>query len=117
MGFWENLLGMVTKEKDSIFVALDHKKIVGHVFIIPFGTKVAYIFRLAVCKEYRKKGIATLLISHAEAMYASKGVVEFGLYVDATNISLQDFYKKREFITSNKQWIYMYKIDNKKPPR
>lgn len=106
----DNLLGMINKDPDSILVAIDDQKIVGVIYLISFGSKVAWIFRLAVKKEYRNRGIASLLIKSAENLFKEKGVVEIGMYVDAGNLELQKYYQKRNFhSSSNKPFLYLWK--------
>jgi len=64
------------------------------------GTKVAYILSLGVCEEFRKQGIASLLlenlISHltSEAFEVVKAVY---LHVLTTNSSAISFYEHRGF--------------------
>jgi len=70
---------------------------------------VSFIFRLVVKKEYRNKGIATKLIKFVEEILLKRGVLEIGLFADAGNKELYNFYNKRLFKTSNKHWIYLWK--------
>jgi len=105
----ENLKGMILQDPESVLVAVDGDVIVGNIFITPFGTKVAHIYRLVVKKEYRKRGIASQLIQKAESIIKKKGGVEIGLYVDTQHDELKAFYKKRNFKTSGKEFIHMWK--------
>jgi ribosomal protein S18 acetylase RimI-like enzyme len=104
----ENLLGMVSKDPESVIVAEIDDSIVGNLFMIPYGDKIAYLFRLAVKQKYRKQGIATELIKYAQKLVKSKGVSEVGLYVDSNNKTLQSFYQKRGFKASNSTYYYMW---------
>jgi ribosomal protein S18 acetylase RimI-like enzyme len=90
-------------------VAVDNKIIIGNLFIIPYGSKITYLFRLAVKKEYRKQGIASQLISFAQEIVKKRGITEVGLYVNAFNKELQNFYLKRGFKTSGNSYIYMWR--------
>ena len=106
----ENVTGMIEKDKESVLVAMDEDKVVGVLYIIFFGTKVANIFRLAVKKEYRNRGIATSLIERAEVLLKNNGVKEIGMYVDTTKTELQTFYEKKDFNSSTgKAYVYMWK--------
>lgn len=106
----KNVAGMITRDKESVLVALDGDRIVGVLYIIFFGTQVADIFRLAVRKEYRKQGIASSLIEQAELLLKNKGIKEIGMYVDTVKIKLHEFYKKRNYRSSTgKEYIYMWK--------
>jgi len=105
----ENLKSMITRNSQSILVAEEQSKVIGSIFIIPYGKKVSYFFRLAVKKEFRKQGVATSLIKKSEETVRQRGTKELGFYVDSGNINLQKFYKKRGFKTSSKTYYYMWK--------
>ncbi|MBI3984390.1 MAG: GNAT family N-acetyltransferase [Candidatus Levybacteria bacterium] len=105
----ENLKGMIDKNPESILVTEDNTKLIAVIYLISFGSKVSFIFRLAVKKEYRNKGIATKLVEFAKDVLSKKGVSEVGLFADANNKQLYRFYNKRSFQTSNKHWIYLWK--------
>lgn len=106
----DNLSGMVDKNPESIIVAEDNNNfVVGNLFIVPYGTKIAYLFRLAVRKNYRKQGIASALIQHAQTIAKRKDFSEVGFYVDSHDQELQAFYKKREFQISKKSYFYMWR--------
>lgn len=105
----DNLAGMVDYDPQSILVAEKEKVVVGNIFIIPYGSKIAYLFRLAVKEEFRNKGIGSKLIKNAEEIARKRRASEIGFYIDANNKKLKSFYKKRKFKTSNKPWIYLYK--------
>lgn len=104
----ENLYAMIEKDPTSIQLVLQDE-VIGCVLIIPFGKKVAYFFSLAIKREFRNKGIATQLMQHAEELMKKKGTTEFGLYVSSTNKELIEFYKRKNFQTSGKEYIYMWK--------
>lgn len=105
----DNLKSLVANNPESILVAEDQGKIIGTVFIIPYGEKVSYLFRLAVKQAYRKQGIASTLIEKAEEIVGQVGTTELGLYVDSGNMNLHAFYKKRGFNISPKTYHYMWK--------
>lgn len=105
----DNLKSMTVKNPQSILVAEDGGKVIGNIFIIHYGKKVSYLFRLAVRKEVREKGIGSALIKKAEEVIKQRGATEVGLYVDSGNLNLQDFYKKRSFKISPKTYYYMWK--------
>ena len=104
-----NLKGMIKKNPRNILVVVEKGKIIACVYLIPFGTKIVTLFRLAVKKKYRNKGVATKLIGYVEEFLKSKGVIEMGFYVHANKEMLQQFYKKRQFSTSGNKFIYMWK--------
>lgn len=103
-----NLTGMIENDFESIMVAEEDSQIIGNIFIIPYGTKISYIFRLAVKNNHRKQGVASELIKYAIESLKKKGISEVGLYVDSGNLELQSFYKKRGFQISTKSYFYMW---------
>ena len=113
----ENLAGIIQNFPDGILVAVDNdtegknesEKVVGSVFVIPHGIKVVYLFRLTVKAEYRSKGIGTKLIEYAEKLLKEKGFEEVGIYVNAMNKNLKAYYQKRNFTTTDRPWVYMFK--------
>lgn len=104
----ENLNSMIKKDPELVQVVFEDK-VVACILIVPLGVKVAYLFSLAVKKEFRNQGIATSLIKHVEELMKKKGTVEFGLLASSENNELVNFYKERGFDTSGKNFIYMWK--------
>jgi len=104
-----NLKEMINKNPMNILVVSEKGEIIACVYLIPFGTKIVNLFRLTVRKKYRNQGIATTLIDYVEKFLKSKGVIEMGLYVNADNQTLEQFYKKRQFTASGNKYIYMWK--------
>jgi ribosomal protein S18 acetylase RimI-like enzyme len=104
----DNLKSMIEKDPESILVAEEKGLVIGNIFIIPYGSKIQYLFRLAVKKEFRKQGIATELLNKALDIAKKRNIEEIGLYVDSGNLDLQDFYKKRGYKTSLKTYFYMW---------
>lgn len=105
----ENLAGIVKYDPENIIIALQGEQIVGLVFLIPYGTKVLYLFRLVVRKDVRQKGIGTAILNYVRELAKRKGIEELGFYVDASNSELKEFYVRQGFATSNKHWVYMWK--------
>ena len=93
---------------ESILVAVKDGVIVGNVCIINYGSKLQYLFRLAVDKDYRNQGIATQLINSAVDIARKNGVNEVGLYADADNSKLLAYYSKRGFKKSKSRYYYMW---------
>ncbi len=105
----KNLSGMVEKNPNSILVAEKDGSIVGNIFLVSYGARVLYLFRLTVKRTFRKKGIATQLINRAIKIAEEQGAVEVGLYADSDNKELLSFYKKRDFKKSKKRYYYLWK--------
>ena len=106
----ENLASMVKANPESILVAVDQDKIVGNIFVIPYGANISFLFRLAVKKEYRHQGIATQILGYVEDLVHKKGVVELCLFADETNKDLQSFYKKRGWTSSKQPYYCLWKV-------
>lgn len=107
-GTWEseeNLRGMRS------MLAVDGDKIVGNVFVVPYGGSVVIIFRLAVHEKYRNQGIATMLLDYVADSVKKDGVKEIGLFVDSDKEDLHKFYAKRGFngSTTGSQFVVMWK--------
>lgn len=104
----QNLDSMISKDSESILVAEIDGAIVANLFIVPYGNKVSYLFRLVVKKDFRKQGIASGLIEKANKIAKQRKVSEVGLYVDSNDKELQGFYKRRGFNISEKSYNYMW---------
>jgi ribosomal protein S18 acetylase RimI-like enzyme len=107
-GTWEseeNLSGM------NSILAVDEEKVIGNVFVVPYGAKVVIIFRLAVDKNYRNRGVATMLLDYVSDMFKNSGGKEIGLFVDSDKVDLQQFYAKRGFngSTTGSKFVVMWK--------
>jgi ribosomal protein S18 acetylase RimI-like enzyme len=111
-GVWDsqvNLSGMIKTNPQSIVLAKDGKKVVGHILVVPFGIKVIFLFRFAVKKEYQRKGVGTMLLEHVYSIMKKKGVVESALFVDSENKELHEFYRKRGYSKSIKKYFSMWR--------
>lgn len=104
-----NLSGMMNQHEDAVLVAVDGSTVVGVVYIVPFGPQFIQLFRLAVKKKYRNHGIATKIINKAHEVAKKRGVLEVGLFVESKKSDLRNFYKKRGFRGSEKEYIFMWK--------
>lgn len=109
---WEsevNLTSMVEANPNSIIVAVDQDKIIGNIFLIPYGAKISFLFRLAVKKEYRHQGIATQILEYVEDLAHKRGIIELCLFADETNKGLQSFYQKRGWSSSKHPYYCLWK--------
>lgn len=98
-------------KKMRSILAVDGEKIVGNVFVVPYGATVVIIFRLAVALDYRNQGIATMLLDYVTDMVKKEGVKEIGLFVDNDKQDLHEFYAKRGFnsSTTESEFVVMWK--------
>ena len=104
-----NLNGKVINNPRSVLVAIVNNEVVGIVLIIDYGPKLQFLFRLAVKKEFRRQGVASLLIDFAFNAAKKKGVKEVGLYADADDHQLLSYYEKRGFKKSKNKYFYLWK--------
>jgi ribosomal protein S18 acetylase RimI-like enzyme len=103
----ERLAGKIRKDVESILVAVTDEKVVGNVFTVDDGGWGAFIFRLAVRKEYRKRGIGALLMDEAEKRLHAKGFREIHILVSEDDQELQAYYEKLKFEKGHTyRWMY-----------
>lgn len=100
----DNLNSLVAKNPQSILVAEDQGKVIGNIFIIPYGKKVSYLFRLAVKKEFRKQGIASALIRKAEEI-VNQGEPQNWVYMLILEILICKNFIKSEILRFRKKPI------------
>lgn len=106
----ENYSGMIKNDNNSILVATQNDHVVGNIILVsPSGSTIAFLFRLAVKKEYRKKRIGSKLIYSAEAILKKNKVKEVGFFVDGKKEELHKYYKNHGYKTSGKQFLFMWK--------
>lgn len=96
-------------KKMTSYVAVDKNKIVGNIFVVPYGAKIVLVFRLAVAEKYRNQGIASQLLDFVANKFKNEGGVEIGLFVDQHKEYLQEFYNKRGFNKSKDAFLVMWK--------
>lgn len=104
----ENFSGMSERNPESMIVAEIDGQIVGNIFLVPYGSKVTFLFRLAVKKSHQRQGIATQLLQKAREHLLTKGYAEVGLLVDSGDEELQKYYERRGFKRSKKAYYYMF---------
>ncbi|HSX40456.1 MAG TPA: GNAT family N-acetyltransferase [Candidatus Saccharimonadales bacterium] len=95
----ENLNRKHERDPHLILVATVDDKIVGSLFIMEDGWS-AFMYRLAVEKYHRGKGVGSAIIEAAEKLVKQRGVNEIHLWVDQTDKILVNFYKKRDYSSS-----------------
>ena len=104
-----NYASMIQKDPSSVLVALVDNNIVGIIIIDFHGNELSFLYRLAVKKEYRKRGIGTKLLEEAEKIVKERGGKEVAFFVDANNEELQEYYAKKGYTTSGNKFICMWK--------
>jgi len=104
----ENLDRMTAMNAEAILVAVENGAVIGSIYIGTFGWE-AFIFRLAVRKSHRNKGIGTQLLEEAEKRLRQQGTKEVAFFVDAEDKELQEFYRKRGYSTEEKLYVSMWR--------
>jgi len=104
----ENLENKTTKYPGSILVAVEGRCVVGDVYIIPDPWQ-AFIFRLAVLPDYRRKRVGTLLMDEAERRIKELGIKEISLFVREENTGAIAMYEKRRYVSWRRKHQGMHK--------
>ncbi|MFA7244245.1 MAG: GNAT family N-acetyltransferase [Patescibacteria group bacterium] len=106
----QHLAKKIQLEAKGILLAVENKEIIGCIYVNR-NPWACFLYRLAVRKQYRKKGAGTLLIETATNMLQEEGVEEVAIYVDSSNEDLQNFYEKRGFIKGGLYRCMYKKLD------
>ena len=105
----ETLKRKIKANPGSIIVAEVDNKVVGQQFFIEDQWR-GFLFRLSIRKQYRKKGIGSLLIKEAEKRLKRKGVKEIDFYVREHHFpKLKNYYKKLGYHTYKDKRFLLYK--------
>ncbi|GEM_PF-1511079 len=107
---WEarqNLKQKIIRDPQSILIAEENNHVIGCVFIVEDGW-TAFIWRLSVRKEYRKKGVGLMLMQKAEEIVRTRGIKELSLFADTKNTLLKEWYQKQKYIKTS-DYTFMYK--------
>lgn len=103
----KNFKKKVDYEPDSIILVEENGKIIGTVFIV-YDPWNPWILHLAVDKEYRKKGIGSLLFEVAEKRIKARGNSGVTGFVPEQKKEVVEFCKKRGYAIAYKS-SYMVK--------
>lgn len=93
---FERLQEKISRDPNSILLALESDKVVGTVSLMEDG-RMAFIFRLAVDPEYRNKGIGKALMEEAEKELFKRGYPEINILVEEENMGLQEYYERQGY--------------------
>ena len=104
----ENLKKKIERDPDSIIVAVEDGKAIGNIYVIRDGW-ANFVFRLAVRKTHRNKGIAKVLMKEAETRLKQIGVKECSLFVRDDDNKLKEWYKKQGYQASKRKHQAMWK--------
>ncbi|QYO61985.1 GNAT family N-acetyltransferase [Leptolyngbya sp. 7M] len=112
----KQFLGERFKQRDSaIFVAMDNQSMVGFTQLYPSFSSVSMqrvwiLNDLFVVENYRKQGVANLLMDVAEQYARSSGAVRIVLATQITNIAAQRLYESRNYVKDEAFYHYMLRL-------
>lgn len=92
----ERLREKISRDPNSILVAVESEKVVGTVSLMEDG-RMAFIFRLAVDPENRNKGIGRRLMAEAERELFRMGYQEVNILAEEADTGLQEYYEKQGY--------------------
>jgi len=93
----ESSIDRKVKANDGLFfVATDGDKIVGTILAGYDGHR-GWLYSVAVDSSFRRRGIGSKLVRHAESVLAELGCPKLNLQVRATHSSVGGFYKSLGF--------------------
>lgn len=73
-------------------------RMVGFIFIIANEESIAHITTIGVAPEHRNRGIARMLLDHAEKALSDKGLDSVVLEVRVSNEAAQNLYMSRGYV-------------------
>lgn len=90
-------VNMKIKHDDGLFfVAICEKHLIGTI-LVGFDGHRGWIYSLAVKKQYRNKGVGTLLLKRALEELRQRGCLKVNLQVEEDNFETVPFYEKNGF--------------------
>lgn len=115
IALWKDIFGYETNRNDPgfvidkkivmadglFFVAVHQNEVVGTVMAGYDGHR-GWIYSVAVHPGHRQKGIASLLLSHAERQLASLGCVKINLQILRKNEDVQRFYRANGYMLEDR---------------
>jgi len=90
----------ISRDPNSIFVAVEQDQVVGTVSIMEDG-RLGFVFRLAVAVGHRNQGIGLGLMTHAEQELTDRGYDEIHILLEEDNPGLREYYKKQGYEEGN----------------
>lgn len=90
----------------------DHEGILRGLVLLSHDDRKGWINRLAVLPEYRRQGIATLLLQEAEKFFLSIGIEIFTALVESENVDSIKFFEKAGY----KMWSDIHYFSKRARP-
>jgi len=115
VALWQSAFGYETAHNDPglsidnkvgvgdglFFVALAGAEVVGTILAGYDGHR-GWLYSLAVAPGYRKQGIGTQLVVHAERALADRGCVKINLQILEDNAGVAEFYESLGFVVEKR---------------
>ena len=96
----------IKQSPDTIIVAVEDKRVVGTVVIVP--DFFPFLFRLVVHPDFRKRGIGRKLMQKGEEILRSKGYDHVNILVASNDLELQEYYQQQGYEKGN-TYTWMFK--------
>lgn len=77
----------------------DEGLMVGFIFIVANTDRLGHITTIGVAPEHRNRGVARMMLSHAEKALGEKGFNSLVLEVRVSNLAAQNLYSDAGFVT------------------
>lgn len=97
----------------EIFIAIDGDKVIGTLALLPENETTLELCKMTVAKEYRRKGIAQMLLNKAIVYSKNNSYKELVAYTNSKLKTAIGFYRKNNFIGSKHEDKRYKRIDEK----
>lgn len=105
----KNINNKHQKDPSSIIVAEIDKKIAGIILVMTDGWG-SFLYRFAVKKAFRNKGIGTKLLEKAEKLLKKRGMQQVNIWVNPKDKKLTGYYSKRGYISITIRLLMVKKL-------
>jgi len=102
----EYFLETLDSDYQFAFVATEQGRIVGAITKSAYFSGYAYIGRLAVDPDYRRRGIADSLVSSVEECVANAGGIRVHTFARKSNIASRKLLEKHNYRNLKNRFIY-----------
>ena len=85
--------------EDGLFWVVEVERQVAGTLMAGYDGHRGWLYSLAVREEYRGRGLASQLVSHAEAILKERGCVKVNLQIVEGNRGVESFYRNLGFAT------------------
>ncbi len=97
---------MLRRNRNLYFIATDNNKVIGSVFVTYDGGNYVYLYKLIVHKNYRNKGIASLLIKKILDKFKQNKDIWIYCHIHKTNKSSIRVFSKLGFNRRKKHYLF-----------